>query len=344
MRIGLVLGSGGIIGASYLVGALEGLRRLTGWQPRLATRIVGTSAGAYVGALACALPVWLMDAHCTGELPDDVEAGPGQWALADRLDRHNSGAFWQRFPPSLQGMRLALSSPAALKAAMRRGGPPCWELIATGLIGHGVFSNRSVAALVREACGSAWPHRGLWVTACELESGQRVVFRGDQTTPVPVDRAVAASTAIPGLFAPVPIRGSRYVDGGAWSASNADLLTDDDVDVVLAILPLGGTEPEGAPHGLLDRFDRWTRRRSMARMHEEIQPLMAAGKRVVVLTPTEDIWPSEMWLDHMNIARRPAMIRAARAGTVAQLQGDPKLRWLLAALRDQAAPAVAQAA
>jgi NTE family protein len=339
MRIGLVLGSGGIVGASYLVGALEALRRLTGWEPAMATRIVGTSAGAYIGTLACAVPTWLMDAHCTGEMPGDVAVEPAHWERADRLDRHNAGAFWQRFPPTLRGARPLLGSPAALREVISQQGPKSWELLATGLIGYGVFSNQSVGTLVREACSGRWPHPQLWITACQLESGRRVVFRPDLDLAVPIDHAVAASTAIPGLFSPVGIRGHHYVDGGVWSQSNADVLAWDDLDVVLAILPLGGREQSGQPAGWLDRFDRWTRRRVMARLQEEIRPLTESGKPVVVLTPTPQDWPSSLWLDHMNIARRPTIIRAARQATMQRLTSDPQLAWLLDALRREAQPA-----
>jgi NTE family protein len=51
MRVGLVLGAGGVVGASWLIGALEALQDETGWEPSAAEVIVGTSAGSVVGAL-----------------------------------------------------------------------------------------------------------------------------------------------------------------------------------------------------------------------------------------------------------------------------------------------------
>jgi NTE family protein len=51
MKIGLVLGAGGVVGASWLMGALEAVESETGWAPGSAERIVGTSAGSVVGAL-----------------------------------------------------------------------------------------------------------------------------------------------------------------------------------------------------------------------------------------------------------------------------------------------------
>src|SRR3954469_20397535 len=51
MRVGLVLGAGGVVGASWLIGALEAVQDETGWDPSEAEMIVGTSAGSVVGAL-----------------------------------------------------------------------------------------------------------------------------------------------------------------------------------------------------------------------------------------------------------------------------------------------------
>ena len=51
MRVGLVLGAGGLVGASWLIGALEALESETGWAPAEAEFVVGTSAGSVVGAL-----------------------------------------------------------------------------------------------------------------------------------------------------------------------------------------------------------------------------------------------------------------------------------------------------
>ncbi len=50
-RIGLVLGAGGVVGHAYHAGVLDGLAEATGWDPREAEVIVGTSAGSVVGAL-----------------------------------------------------------------------------------------------------------------------------------------------------------------------------------------------------------------------------------------------------------------------------------------------------
>ena len=50
MRVGLVLGAGGVIGGAWLMGALEALEAETGWDAADAEQIVGTSAGSVIGA------------------------------------------------------------------------------------------------------------------------------------------------------------------------------------------------------------------------------------------------------------------------------------------------------
>jgi NTE family protein len=54
VKVGLVLGGGGVRGASWLMGALRGLAVETGWDPGRADVVVGTSAGAVVAALTLA--------------------------------------------------------------------------------------------------------------------------------------------------------------------------------------------------------------------------------------------------------------------------------------------------
>src|SRR5258708_38771789 len=48
--VGIVLGAGGVVGQAYQAGVLSALRRETGWDPRQASVIVGTSAGSVTAA------------------------------------------------------------------------------------------------------------------------------------------------------------------------------------------------------------------------------------------------------------------------------------------------------
>ena len=51
MRVGLVLGAGGVLGGAWLTGALHALATETEWDPASADHIVGTSAGSMIGGL-----------------------------------------------------------------------------------------------------------------------------------------------------------------------------------------------------------------------------------------------------------------------------------------------------
>jgi NTE family protein len=67
MKVGLVLGAGGVLGGAWLTGGLDALAIETGWDPASADRVVGTSAGSMIGALcASGVPPWFMVAHCPG--------------------------------------------------------------------------------------------------------------------------------------------------------------------------------------------------------------------------------------------------------------------------------------
>jgi NTE family protein len=78
------------------------------------------------------------------------------------------------------------------------------------------------------------PDGRLRVTAVDVATGALRVFDG--TDGVPLVEAVAASCAVPGVYPPVPIGGRTYIDGGARSGSNADLVAD--CDRVLAFTPV----------------------------------------------------------------------------------------------------------
>src|SRR4051794_37150827 len=73
MRAGLVLGAGGVIGGSWLMGALEALEAETGWRAADAELVVGTSAGSVIGAMAAAgVRSEYISAYAAGTTLDDL--------------------------------------------------------------------------------------------------------------------------------------------------------------------------------------------------------------------------------------------------------------------------------
>src|SRR4051812_36830185 len=86
MRVGLVLGAGGVQGGAWLTGGLDALASRTGWDPATADVVVGTSAGSMIGSLCVAgTPPWFMVAPSAGETFVGVVDAQGRPAAeADR--------------------------------------------------------------------------------------------------------------------------------------------------------------------------------------------------------------------------------------------------------------------
>jgi NTE family protein len=204
----LVLSGGGFAGGAWMLGMIDGLRRL-GIDLGDADLIVGTSAGARTGAgLATGGLERAVDLHRRGDLPElDLPATMEQFmegvarAVAGVTDRREAARRVSNFKPL--GERL-------VDVAERK---------------------RVTAAHVP---ASQWPSQRLQITAVDADSGERVVF--DAGSGVPLHDALAATSALPGIFALPTIGGTRYVDGGVHSLYNADLASGHDVVVVLSPL------------------------------------------------------------------------------------------------------------
>ena len=89
--------------------------------------------------------------------------------------------------------------------------------------------------------------RSLYIVATELNSGYSVRFGEPGFDHVPISRAIQASTALPGLYPPVPIDGHTYVDGALMRTMNASLLLDEGADFVICINPLVAFDAASVP-------------------------------------------------------------------------------------------------
>ncbi|MFC1437649.1 patatin-like phospholipase family protein [Streptacidiphilus sp. N1-10] len=191
----LVLGPGSHVGTAWMAGLAYGLRR-DGVDLGEADLIVGTSAGAIVGALLA-----------TGQ-------DPGRLASADRPAAHRLNA-----DPARITKVFALLGDRGLEPgeARRRVGQLALETTDPGAE-ESLLAGR--AALIG---ADAWPERRLMITAVDVATGEPVVW--DRNSGVPLVHAVAASSAFPGAAPPVAIDGRRYMDGALRSGTNADLAT-----------------------------------------------------------------------------------------------------------------------
>jgi NTE family protein len=120
-----------------------------------------------------------------------------------------------------------------------------------------------------------------------------------------VTDAVAASCAIPGLFRPVRIGRHWYIDGGAHSTTNADVLVDAGVDAAIVLAPMSARR--GAAGRRPDRGVRALFRRRLAR---EIATLHAAGIDTEVFEPSADTLRAMGW-NALDRSRVPAVVSSA---------------------------------
>ncbi|WP_433203537.1 patatin-like phospholipase family protein [Nocardia sp. CA-107356] len=209
----LVLGAGGVVGTAWMAGLAAGLRE-HGIDLAAADLIVGTSAGAIVGAV-------LASERDPGELAEPRQPPPStpQPPAPD---------------PRTLGRVFAVlgDSETTPELKRRRVGEIALEMSAEDDAEH--------AERMRTLIGTAqWPDR-LRVVAVDARWGQRRVF--DRRDAAPLADVVVASRAMPGVYPPMTIGDSRYMDGGMHSATNADLAAG--AELLVTIHPLAHLFPD----------------------------------------------------------------------------------------------------
>jgi NTE family protein len=313
MKVGLVLGAGGVLGGAWLTGGLHALARETDWDPGSADFIVGTSAGSMVGALIGAgVPPWFMVAHSRGESFTGVVDADGR--PASEADRAAGAVFRVHRglpglgPGSLRMVATALSNP------LRR--PPL-QLVA-GWLPAGVISTDSLKDVVRRAVPGRWvDHPNYWAVTCDYATGRRVPFGRVDVPAAEIADAVAASCAIPGFYRPVRIGGRRYVDGGICSASNLDLLAGRGLDLVVCLNPLSSSDDPRSDNPL-DWPSQLSRAANRRRLAHEARKVRGYGTKVVLIEPVAaDL--RAMGRNLMSPDRRDEVIATAEETVAEQL-------------------------
>jgi NTE family protein len=289
MRVGLVLGAGGVVGHAWHAGVLAAVADATGWDPRDADVVVGTSAGSVVGSLL------------RGGVPASDLYGWRGRGVRDAPEAAAADGPRATFSPALLARAAASARPSLLAAMLPRGRMP----------------TDGIGEQVRGVLGRRWPDRVLWVNAVRLADGARVTFGRDGAPVVEPATAVEASCAIPGFFAPVRHDGTEYVDGGIHSPTNADLLRGATVDLVLVSSPMSidrGAARRPSPTQALRLLHR-------ASLQREVAALRRAGRRrVVTLQPgVDDLALMGGTADAMDPRRREAVARQARETTLRRL-------------------------
>ena len=211
-----------------------------------------------------------------GESLDDIMTLPANPRSMERL-RELSGREADRttrlFPTSLKMVgREAIRGPFMRPSRM-----------ISGLLPNGNIRTDTIGDRMFELHGTEWPKADLFITTVRLQDGERVVFGLDRTD-IPVGSAVEASSAIPGYFRPVVIDNFRYVDGGTHSPTNADLLEDRDLDLIVVVAPMSVDSYSNGwmtTNGVLRMFWR-------SQVQREVLDLRERGHQVLLLEPSID--------------------------------------------------------
>jgi NTE family protein len=306
-RVGVVLGAGGIVGGAFHAGVLTALREVRGIDARDAEVLVGTSAGSVAAAMLRA-----------GLSPDDMlrraEGKPVSAEGSRLLSRAGVGPPPTSMLRPERPSRLRMSAPEVLARAARRPWQARPGAIAAALLPAGTVPTDMITQGLGAFFPDRWPERALWICAVRLTDGRRVVFGRDEAT-ASVGEAVAASCAIPAYFQPVEIEGTRYVDGGAHSPTNADLVAGRNLDVVVI------SSPMSASTGPRLALDTGARAFFRAYLQREARRLRREGTKVIVLEPTgADL--DVMGINAMDPGRRAAVARQAYESARRRLERD----------------------
>lgn len=305
-RVGLVLGAGGVAGGAFHAGVLAALHDATGWDPRAATVIVGTSAGSITGA---ALRAGISAADALARAENRPPSAEGA--------RLMQGVGTAAALPPLVASRRRLDPAAAVSTLARVAAKPLASrplAILAGLVPDGSVSTDIISEGISTIFSDRWPDAPLWICAVRQADGRRVVFGRDERRP-PLPHVVAASCAIPGFFQPVIINDDRYIDGGVHSPTNADVVhkLDPRLDLVLVSSPMSITG-----RGVRIAMDQVARRWAGGLLDVEVRRLRRARMSVVGFQPTpEDA--QVMGINAMDPTRRATIARQAYESTLRRL-------------------------
>lgn len=243
-KVALALSGGGHYGIAFHIGYLKGLFD-KGIDLRTVDYIIGTSAGSQVSTTIPSMIDW--DTIWQEQIIEKVnETTP----ISDK----EMGELFQAFD------QLAKESKST----------KAW-VDGMGEISKNTQPNVSLDArrdMIRNRLGSVpleWNDK-LNIVATELETSERKVFNAQSG--VALIDALAASSALQGVWQPIPINGYHYYDGGSYSMENPDVV-DDAVKVIVLTTNL----PIETPYAL----------------DQLVEQMKADGKDVYVVKPSDEV-------------------------------------------------------
>ena len=244
-----------------------------------ADRVVGTSAGSLVASALTGGK--LKRLHSEVSLLAKVPALVAAMAPASELD-----------PSQNRALELFIGATDSTPDTIRAIGHAALAAVTP----KPEVTRRNLAMVVGPG---GWPAESLHITCVDAYTGERcVVTAATATTPA---RAAAASSAVPGIFAPQPIADRRCMDGGvSGTGVHLDLLAGSRRALVLSLTD--GAQSEDAMMTLHPDDGK-----------QELEDLRASGTEVIMRVPEE--------VDLLNLMT-PAAVPGALAMGARQATAD----------------------
>jgi NTE family protein len=279
----LVLGGGGSVGRAWQTGLAAGFA-CVGIRLSNADLIVGTSAGAIVGA----------EIALRKEMNDFLPT-PAPASLSHAPASRSEG---------IQQLMAAIGR-VAVSADPER------ELIKIGEFALSAQVPTEEAALARPnlagVAGQPWPPN-FQATTVSTRTGRLHVWNA--ASEVSLQQALAASSALPGVWPPITIGSDRYMDGGVRSTLNADIANGYNRVVVVSCRSLTIDDVEDP------------RAASTRALLTELDALRESGSRVEIIAPDAEfvaltnngasLLNSFLEPDAFDMGKRRAVEEAAR--------------------------------
>lgn len=238
-KAALVLGGGGITGGVYEIGALRAFDLLAVNRTVNDFDVyVGTSAGSFVASmLANGVTPEEMMRVINKALPSEIDDPELKTLL-----KFNYGGL------AASVAKLPLRMASVLRNLVDNVGEFSLVDLATGLaegLPTGLYSNRGIESYMEEVLSKEGRSNDfrevdpeLLITACDLDTCERIVLGRDEWAGVPISQAVAASGALPIVYEPYSLRGRQLIDGGMYSTTNVDVAVEEGATFILVVNPL----------------------------------------------------------------------------------------------------------
>jgi len=290
VKLGVVLGAGGVVGLAYHAGVLRALEEEGGVRLARADLVVGTSAGAAIAA-------YLRSGWSTADFWSEALASEGEEREGWR------GILAPNFASPVELVQRGLGSAYVLSRSVLRVPVPAVPAVLRRVFPGGLFAMAEGRARLEAELPATWPTDPLWLCAVDIHSGRRVVLGRDDDVRIDLRRAVEASCAIPGIFSPVRVGHHVLVDGGAHSTTNLDLAVRAGCDLIIGVAPLA-YDPAGPPGALV----QLARRRPARALAQEAGAARRRGAQVLLLRPSAE----EVRAHGVNLMRGAGLDRTAR--------------------------------